>query len=124
MPFAPEGVAGVVDFGSRLAEGPGKALHEIQRHLQPPAEANYWRPAQARRSSRASMFAGASREDLAEQPDRGADAGPRQGRDPDRRDLGGRGGQVNGLAVYDMGDYSFGNASRITATVYAGRAVC
>jgi len=26
-------------------------------------------------------------------------------------------GQVNGLAVYDMGDYSFGKPSRITATV-------
>ncbi|HLO09841.1 MAG TPA: Lon-insertion domain-containing protein, partial [Desulfobacteria bacterium] len=30
-------------------------------------------------------------------------------------------GQVNGLAVYDMGDYSFGKPSRITATVYAGK---
>jgi len=28
---------------------------------------------------------------------------------------------VNGLAVYDMGDYSFGKPSRITATVYAGK---
>src|SRR3989304_4828014 len=34
---------------------------------------------------------------------------------------GGRTGQVNGLAVYDMGDYSFGKPSRITATVYAGK---
>lgn len=30
-------------------------------------------------------------------------------------------GQVNGLAVYDGGDHSFGKASRITAIVYAGR---
>ena len=31
-------------------------------------------------------------------------------------------GQVNGLAVLDMGDYSFGKPSRITASTYAGKA--
>lgn len=31
-------------------------------------------------------------------------------------------GQVNGLAVLDLGDYSFGKPSRITAKTYAGRA--
>jgi len=31
-------------------------------------------------------------------------------------------GQVNGLAVIDMGDYSFGKPSRITAKTYTGRA--
>ena len=30
-------------------------------------------------------------------------------------------GQVNGLAVYDLGDFSFGRPSRITAQTYAGR---
>ena len=30
-------------------------------------------------------------------------------------------GQVNGLAVYDMGDYSFGKPSRITVSTYAGK---
>ncbi len=30
-------------------------------------------------------------------------------------------GQVNGLAVYDLGDFSFGRPSRITARTYAGR---
>lgn len=29
-------------------------------------------------------------------------------------------GQINGLAVFDMGSYSFGNPSRITATTYIG----
>ncbi len=29
-------------------------------------------------------------------------------------------GQINGLTVYDLGDYSFGMPARITATVYAG----
>jgi lon-related putative ATP-dependent protease len=31
-------------------------------------------------------------------------------------------GQVNGLAVLDLGDYSFGKPSRITATTYTGKA--
>ena len=30
-------------------------------------------------------------------------------------------GQINGLAVLDMGSYSFGNPSRITATTYIGK---
>ena len=30
-------------------------------------------------------------------------------------------GQINGLAVYDLGDFSFGKPSRITAQTYAGR---
>ena len=30
-------------------------------------------------------------------------------------------GQINGLAVLDMGDYSFGKPSRITAKTYTGR---
>ena len=30
-------------------------------------------------------------------------------------------GQINGLAVYDLGDYSFGRPSRITARTYLGR---
>lgn len=31
-------------------------------------------------------------------------------------------GQINGLAVLDMGSYAFGNPSRITATTYVGKA--
>ena len=30
-------------------------------------------------------------------------------------------GQVNGLAVYDLGDFSFGRSTRITAQTFAGR---
>ena len=30
-------------------------------------------------------------------------------------------GGVNGLAVFDLGDFSFGRPSRITAKTYAGR---
>ena len=30
-------------------------------------------------------------------------------------------GQINGLAVLDMGSYSFGNPSRITASTYVGK---
>ena len=31
-------------------------------------------------------------------------------------------GQVNGLSVYDLGDFSFGRPSRITAKTFMGRA--
>ena len=31
-------------------------------------------------------------------------------------------GQVNGISVYDIGDFSFGKPSRITASVYLGKA--
>ncbi|MEW6002960.1 MAG: ATP-binding protein [Nitrospirota bacterium] len=36
--------------------------------------------------------------------------------------LGAKVGQVNGLAVIDLGDYSFGKPSRITARTYTGKA--
>jgi lon-related putative ATP-dependent protease len=35
---------------------------------------------------------------------------------------GDKAGQINGLAVLDLGDYSFGRPSRITARTYAGKA--
>jgi ATP-dependent Lon protease len=35
---------------------------------------------------------------------------------------GGKSGQVNGLSIYDLGDYSFGRPSKITAQVSMGRA--
>ena len=34
---------------------------------------------------------------------------------------GGKVGQINGLAVYDLGDFSFGRPSRITVQTFAGR---
>ena len=38
-----------------------------------------------------------------------------------RETTGAVGGQVNGLAVYDLGDISFGRPTRITAQTFAGR---
>ena len=29
-------------------------------------------------------------------------------------------GQINGLSVFDLGDYSFGKPTRITASIYVG----
>jgi len=84
-------------------------------------EANYWVAGGRKGRDGRPRVAGAPCEDHAEQPDRGPDA-DLAAKGPHRRDRWGQVGQVNGLAVYDMGDYSFGKPSRITATVYAEKA--
>jgi lon-related putative ATP-dependent protease len=122
LPFAPEGVARVVDFGSRLAEDQEKLSTKFSDISNLLREANYL----------------ASREDAkvvtGDHVSRALQARiMRNNRIEERmRELAAEGtvivetagaqvGQVNGLAVYDMGDYSFGKPSRITATVYAGK---
>ena len=122
MPFDREAVGRVVDFGSRLAEHQGKLSTKFSDISNLLREANYWATragaevvtgehvsralrAKIRRNSRIEER---MRELTAEGTLIVETAGERVG-------------QVNGLAVHDMGDYSFGNAARITATVYAGK---
>jgi len=122
MPFAREGVARVVDFGSRLAEDQGKLSTKFSDVSNLLREANYWASREGAKVVTGDHVSRALRAKIT-----------RNSRIEDQvRDLAAEGtlivetggeqvGQVNGLAVYDMGDYSFGKPSRITATVYAGK---
>ena len=122
MPFAREGVARVVDFGSRLAEDQEKLSTKFSDISNLLREANFWAARagaklvtdeHVSRALRAKILRNSRIEErmreLASEGTLIVETG------------GEKAGQVNGLAVHDMGDYSFGSASRITATVYAGK---
>jgi lon-related putative ATP-dependent protease len=122
LPFDPAGVAAVVDFGARLAEDQGKLSTKFSEISNLLREASYWAAREPSEVVTGTHVAHALRAKI-----------HRSSLIEDRlRDLAAEGtvivetrgectGQVNGLAVYDLGDYSFGKPSRITASVYAGK---
>jgi len=122
MPFAPEGVARVVDFGSRLAEDQEKLSTKFSDISNLLREANYWASREGavvvtgHHVSRALQAKTGRNSRIEEQMRELAAEGTLI-----VETAGEQAGQVNGLAVLDMGDYSFGKPSRITATVYAGK---
>jgi lon-related putative ATP-dependent protease len=123
LPFDASGVAGVVEYGSRLAEHQEKLSAKFSDISNLLREAHFW----ASKEGGAVVSGSHVEKALVERIHR-------HGRIEDRmrevmaegtlivETAGERMGQVNGLAVIDMGDYSFGKPSRITATVYAGKA--
>jgi lon-related putative ATP-dependent protease len=122
LPFDPDGVARVVDYGARLAEDHEKLSTKFSDISNLVREAHYWAVrdksevvtgAHVKMALRALIYRNSMIEDkMREMAAEGTLI----------VDTGGElVGQVNGLAVYDAGDHSFGKASRITATVYAGR---
>ncbi len=122
LPFDADGVAKVVDFGVRLAEDQGKLSTKFSDICNLLREAHYWAAkeksgvvtgAHVKRALRAKIHRNNMIEErLQELTAEGSFI----------VETGGElAGQVNGLAVYDAGDHSFGKPSRITASVYVGR---
>jgi lon-related putative ATP-dependent protease len=122
LPFDADGVAKVVDYGARLAEDHEKLSTKFSDISNLVREAHYWASregsavvsgAHVKKAIRAQIH----RNNMIEEKMREMTA-----EGTVIVDTGGeRIGQVNGLAVYDAGDHSFGKPSRITAVVYAGR---
>ena len=122
LPFDPSGVGKVVEYGSRLAEHQGKLSSKFSDISNLIRESHYWAG-----KAGASVVSGAHVEKAMEEKIY------RHSRIEDRlrevmaegtlivETTGEKAGQINGLALLDMGDYSFGKPSRITATVYAGK---
>jgi lon-related putative ATP-dependent protease len=122
LPFDPTGVARVVEYGSRLAEHQEKLSSKFSDISNLIREAHYWA-----KKADADVVSGTHVETALDEKIR------RHSRIEDRmmdvmaegtlivETSGERTGQVNGLAVFDLGDYSFGKPSRITTTVYAGK---
>ncbi|MGE5189138.1 MAG: Lon protease family protein [Gemmatimonadota bacterium] len=122
-PFDPAGVGRIVEFASRLAEHQEKLSSKFSDIANLIRESHYWagkaganvvtgihvERAWSERTYRHSMIADRHREVMAEGTLIVETAGEKTG-------------QVNGLAVLDLGDYSFGKPSRITTSVYAGKA--
>ncbi len=123
LPFDRAGVAKVVEFGSRLAEHQNKLSSRFSDIADILREASYW----ASKSNSNIVSDGHVQKAIDERIFR-------TNRIEERlREMilegtiivdtaGEKVGQVNGLAVIDLGDYSFGKPSRITAKTYAGKA--
>ena len=122
-PFDRSGVARIVEYGSRLAGHQKKLSSKFSDIADVIREANYWAGKAASSIVKAEHVEKAIEEKIY-----------RTNRIEERlQELilegtliidteGAKTGQVNGLAVLDMGDYSFGKPSRITAKTYAGKA--
>ncbi|MGQ9570197.1 MAG: Lon protease family protein [Thermodesulfovibrionales bacterium] len=123
LPFSRTGVAKIVEVGSRIAEHQDKLTLKFSEVADIIREANYW-------ASKAN-----SKVVNGEHVQKTIDERIyRTNRIEERlREMilegtlivdteGEKVGQVNGLAVVDLGDYSFGKPSRITAKTYAGKA--
>jgi lon-related putative ATP-dependent protease len=123
LPFSREAVAGVVDYAARLAEKKGKLSLQFSDLSDLIRESSFW----AGSDGKSSVEAG--------HVDRALDEKIYRSNLLEERiqelladgtimvDVSGSvTGQVNGLSVYDLGDFSFGKPSRITARAYLGKA--
>ncbi len=122
LPFDPGGVAKVVEYGSRLAEHQEKLSSKFSDISDLIRESHYW----ATRANSDIVKSEHVEKALKERVFRHNKI------EEKLRELmledtlivetdGEKVGQINGLAVMDMGDYSFGKPSRITAVVYSGK---
>lgn len=123
LPFDKTGVSKIVEYGSRLAEHQDKLSSKFSEISDLINEANYWavkakskvvgdehvEKALNEKIFRNNRIEERIREMIAEGTIIVESSGDKVG-------------QVNGLAVLDLGDYSFGKPSRITAKTYAGKA--
>ncbi|MCE5194303.1 MAG: AAA family ATPase [Nitrospiraceae bacterium] len=123
LPLDRAGIARVVEYGARLAEHQDKLSSRFSEVTDLIMEANYWASKSKSNVITAEFVEFAINEKIF-----------RNNRIEERlREMiaegtlivdtsGERSGQINGLAVLDMGDYSFGKPSRITAKTYIGKA--
>lgn len=125
LPFDNTAVARVVEAGSRIADDQDKLSTRFSDIADLIREANYWAKKEGNGNGTVSaehvtkaINEKISRVDRIEERIREMMLDDQIIVDTS----GERVGQVNGLAVLDIGDYSFGKPSRITAKTYMGRA--
>lgn len=123
LPFDRSGVAKIVEFGSRLSDHQEKLSSRFSEIADLVRESAYWAKTAGSSIVKAEHIEKAINEKVY-----------RSNRIEERlRELmeegtlivetsGAKVGQVNGLAVLELGDYGFGKPSRITARTYAGKA--
>lgn len=123
LPVEKKGVAKLVEYGSRFAEHQEKLTTKLSLIAELLDEADFWArqegaslitdihvaKAYGEKVERVNRIEERLREMMLEDTLIVDTAGEKVG-------------QVNGLAVLDLGDYSFGKPSRITAKTYAGKA--
>jgi lon-related putative ATP-dependent protease len=123
LPFDRTGVAAVIEYGVRLAGRQKKLSTEFYRITDVLREANYW----AKKDGSEQVTEKHVDQAIAERIDR-----LRMIEDKIQEMIddgiilidseGAKVGQVNGLSIFDMGEYAFGKPSRITAKTSMGKA--
>jgi len=119
--FDPSAVARVVDYGGRMAEDQGKLSTLFNKLVEIIYEANAWAEYE-----RAGIVTGEHvQKAIAEKKYRSAMIEEKIQENISQDTLminvfDHKVGELNGLAVYDMGDYSFGKPVRITAKTFMG----
>ena len=123
LPFDRSGVARLVEYGSRLADHQEKLSTRFSTVADLMKEAHYWAKKDNSHFVRGEHVTRAIKEAISrvnriEERIMEATLEDTLIIDTSAQKV----GQVNGLAVLDMGDYSFGRPSRITATTHVGKA--
>lgn len=123
LPFTREAVAAVVDYAARLTEKKGKLSLRFSDLTDMVRESSYWASSAGKQAVEAPHVDKALEEkiyrtNLLEERIQELFTDGTIMVDTE----GAVTGQVNGLSVYDLGDFSFGKPSRITSRVYLGRA--
>jgi ATP-dependent Lon protease len=122
LPIDNTGIAAVVEFGVRMSGRQNKLSTRFNLVADVLREANYW----STKESAKTISAGHVRKAIAERIDRVRMTEDKIQEmimdgtimiDTETRVT----GQINGLSVYDMGEYMFGKPSRITAKTAMGR---
>jgi predicted ATP-dependent protease len=120
--FKPEAVAAVVDYGSRMVEDSGKLSLQFGDIADIVRESSYWTEQEGGGLVKASNVDKAIKEKeyrvslIEERIGELIEEGTIMV-DVDGEVV----GQVNGLSIYDLGDFSFGKPSRITVQTYMGK---
>lgn len=123
LPFHFSAVAKIVEYGSRLAEHQEKISTKFSYIADIVRESHFW----AKKEGRDIVEASHVLKTLDQRVYRSASIEEKI-RELFLEDVlivettGRKVGQINGLAVLDLGDYSFGKPSRITARTYLGKA--
>jgi lon-related putative ATP-dependent protease len=123
LPFDPTGVAKMIEYATELTGDQTKLSCQFGSLVSIVKEASYWT-----RTDGSSTVSGDHVKQALEKRDFRHDRIDAKIREMIERGTifvdteGERPGQVNGLAVLQMGNYAFGKPSRITATVHAGKA--
>ena len=123
LPFDRSGVAGLVEFSARIVEDQGRLSSQFMEIADLIREASYWAgkegspmvtKAFVKRAIEEEVYrSNRIEERMQELFEDGTIMVDTEGTEV---------GQINGLSVITLGDYTFGRPSRVTARVYMGRA--
>ena len=122
MPFTADAVAALTEYSSRLVESQNKLSTRFNRISEILCEADAWAKMDDKDKTDRTYILKAIEEKEQRQKMYEEKLGEMLEENIIMVDTDGRKiGQINGLAVLDMGSYSFGNPSRITASTYVGK---